>query len=354
MGRLADRFASYVQAEIGRAITKGMASLSVGTVVTSPSQVTANPLTVVFDGSALAVPVKQVRGLPLVAGARVVLGRFGSDWVVLGGLTNPATGTGTSRIAIGADVPAELKAYGIDTAILVYLNDKVTNQEMGYFFIGSSNRFDGNGDARVLAYGNVTYPTLGNPASATMSDVRTNFQQDTWAQYQSTVFKDHKVRFWTDISLEPNSGMDAFQIDGKDVHFVIGEALARANAITNASAAAGPTLIPGTQIVLASNSSTNDYAECTATVDFLQGVASATTAVVELMVNGVAQTGQAIFSGVVAGARATCGQTWRVDLTAAPGNQTFQLRITKAAGTDNHISAQAIHTSLRVKIIEDI
>lgn len=206
MPNLAEQIASYVQAEVSRQVTAGYASLSVGTVVTSPSQVTSLPLTVIFDGSALAVTVKQVRGLVFTAGARVLLGKFGSDWVVLGGLTNPATGTGTSRIAIGADVPAELKLYGIDTAILVYLNDKATNREVGYFFIGSSNRFDGSGDSRVLAFGNVTYGTLGDPSTVTMSDVKTNMQFDMWGQYRDTLFKDHRVVLWTSMDWETQNG----------------------------------------------------------------------------------------------------------------------------------------------------
>lgn len=206
MGKLADRIASYVQDAIAKQIVSTNIQTGVGTVITSPSQVTTDALTVIFDGSALAVPVKQVRGLPLVSGARVVLAKFGGDWVVVGGLTNPGIGTGTSRIVIGADVPAELKAYGIDTATLIYLNDKVTNQEVGYFFTGSSNRFDGSGDSRVMAFGNVTYPTLGNPSSATMSDVKTNMQFDMWGQYRDTLFKDHRVVLWTSMDWETQNG----------------------------------------------------------------------------------------------------------------------------------------------------
>lgn len=216
---LSDRIAAYVQAEVARTLGKGMATLAVATVVTSPSQVTSLPLTVIPDGSALAVPVKQVRGLPMSAGARVVMGKFGSDWVILGGLTNPATGTGTSRIVIGADVPPELRTYGIDTAIISYLNDKTTNIEAGYFFIGSSNRFDGGAsDNRVLAFGNVVYPTLGDPLSATQNDVKTNFQQNMNSPYPQTIFKDQEVVFWTDARMDLSSGANKFDVQGTKLY----------------------------------------------------------------------------------------------------------------------------------------
>lgn len=209
------RFADFVAAYVDKAIRDIPIITAVGTVVTSPGQVSTDPLTVIVDGSATAVPVKGVRGLPLSQGARVVLIRFGTDWVVVGGLTNPSIGTGTSRIVIGADTPAELKSYGIDTAILSYITDVVTGIEVGYFFIGSSNRFDGGGNNRVLAMGNVLYPTAGVPSSATMSSVKTNLQLDMYAPYPQTIFKDQTVELWTNLNLRTDTGFTKFEIDGK-------------------------------------------------------------------------------------------------------------------------------------------
>lgn len=211
MGRLADIVASYVD----KAIRSIPVITAVGTVVTSPGQVSTDPMTVVVDGSATSVPVKQVRGLPLSQGARVVLVKFGSDWVILGSMTNPAVGTGTSRMVIGADTPLELKLYGIDTAIISYITDVTSGLEVGYFFIGTSNRFDGLGNNRVQAFGNVLYPTAGVPSSATMSDVKTNFQQDMFAPYPQTIFKDQTVEYWTNVNFRRDTGFNKFEIDGR-------------------------------------------------------------------------------------------------------------------------------------------
>lgn len=211
MGRLADFVAAYVDKAI-RAIPVVTA---VGTVVTSPGQVSTDPMTVVIDGSATSVPVKQVRGLPLSQGARVVLVRFGTDWVIVGGLTNPAVGTGTSRMVIGADTPAELKAYGIDTAIISYITDVTSGLEVGYFFIGTSNRFDGGGNNRVQAFGNVVYPTAGVPSSAVMGSVKTNFQQNMFAPFPQTIFKDQTMELWNDLNLRWDTGFRSFDIDGR-------------------------------------------------------------------------------------------------------------------------------------------
>lgn len=206
MGKLADFVASYVD----KAIRSLPVITAVGTVVTSPGQVSTDPMTVVIDGSATSVPVKQVRGLPLSQGARVVLIKFGSDWTIVGSLTNPSVGTNTSRMVIGADTPAELKLYGIDTAILSYITDVVTGIEVGYFFIGTSNRFDGGGTNRVQAFGNVVYPTPGVPSSAIMSSVKTNFQQNMFAPFPQTIFKDQEVHLWTSMRIDsPNSGAGA-------------------------------------------------------------------------------------------------------------------------------------------------
>lgn len=350
---LGDEIAAYVD----QAVAKQLRSLqtAVGTVVTSPSQVSTDPLTVVIDGSALAVPVKGFRSLPIFPGARVALIQFGSDWTVIGAYTNPASGTGSSRIIIGADVPAELRTFGIDTAILTYITDVSSGLEVGYFFIGGSNRFDGGGTNRVQAFGNTVYPTPGLPSSATPANVKTNFQQGMFSPFPQTTFKDEQVLFRTDILLDPVNGMNAFQIAGpstvRDVHFCIGEQLAEASSATPATSTA--TLVPGTLITLGSNS-TSDYADVTATVDMHQTAAGNNTAIAELIVNGAAVTRQVIFAGNAVGDRATCFQQWRVPLPTVGTGHTFQLRVQLAGGAASSITAEATHTCLRAKMYQDI
>lgn len=68
--------------------------LAAGTVVTSPAAMSGDELTVAMEPSALAVPVKALRGL-VGPGERVVLGLVGADprkseWVCLGSLSEPA------------------------------------------------------------------------------------------------------------------------------------------------------------------------------------------------------------------------------------------------------------------------
>lgn len=121
---------------------------------------------------------------------------------------------GQHRIVIGADTPPELAAFGIDEALLFYVTDVNTGVEVGYFWIGTSNRFDGFFDARVLAYGNVTYPTPGVPTSATVADVKTNFQQDMFGQYRITLFKDHPLTVWTNVNFDWTNGFRQFLING--------------------------------------------------------------------------------------------------------------------------------------------
>lgn len=204
MSTFADKIAEFVLAELAKRLKTRTA---VGTVVTSPSARSTDPLTVVFDGSALTVPVKQFRGFPVFPGMRVGLIKLGSDWVLIGAFTNPGQGTGTARMVIGADTPPELAAFGIDVAILSYVNDKVSGLERGYFWIGTSNEFDGGGDGRVQAFGNVTYPTPGDPGSATVANVKTNFQQNMFAQYAFTIFKDQSLLMWQpNVEMQTQNG----------------------------------------------------------------------------------------------------------------------------------------------------
>lgn len=211
MTLLSDELAAYID----QAVKKALASVrtAVGTVVTSPSQVSTDPLAVVLDGGSVAVQVKGFRGLPVFPGARVALVRFGSDWTIVGAYTNPGAGTGSSRIVIGSDVPAELRAFGVDTAILTYITDHLSGLEVGYFFIGGSNRFDAGGNNRVQAFGDVTYPTPGVPSSATTGNVKTHFQQQMDSPFPQTTFKDHEVVLWTSMVLSGPNSSGAAKLD---------------------------------------------------------------------------------------------------------------------------------------------
>jgi hypothetical protein len=104
--------------------------------------------------------------------------------------------TGTTRIVAGAETPSELNAYGISVAVLFYVQDSPTGVEVGYFFIGLSNVID-DGNDNALLYGQVVYPTPGDPSSATAANVKTNFQQGMndpgTSGNQSTRFKDFNV-----------------------------------------------------------------------------------------------------------------------------------------------------------------
>ena len=184
---LKDDIAQYVDAALLHAM--GIETQT-GTVVTSPSQVSTDPLTVVFDGSAVAVPVKQFRGFPVFPGMRVGLVKMGTDWVVIGAFTESGTATNTMRMTVGADTPPELKLYGIEVAFLFYNTDQFTGLEVGYFFIGLSNKLDLGGNHKVLLFGAVKYPTPGDPSSPVMGDVNTAHQIDLDG---TTAFKDFPV-----------------------------------------------------------------------------------------------------------------------------------------------------------------
>ncbi|MEV4197006.1 hypothetical protein [Micromonospora globbae] len=172
--------AGDIEAYVADALRQALADLGMatatGTVATSPSQVSTDPLTVVMDGSAVAVPCKQLRAFPVFPGMRVALQKFGADWTVVGPFSDPGAGTGEQRLAIGADVPDELKSYGIQVALLMWDTDSVSGLEVGYFFIGVSNVLDSPPIQKVMLFGKVKYPTPGDPTSPTPDDVYTGFQ----------------------------------------------------------------------------------------------------------------------------------------------------------------------------------
>lgn len=360
MGRFADFVAQYV----GTAIKAIPPVTAVGTVVTSPGQVSTDPMTVVIDGSATSVPVKQVRGLPLSQGARVVLAKFGTEWVILGSMTNPAVGTGTSRMVIGADTPAELKLYGIDTAIISYITDVVSGLEVGYFFIGTSNRFDGGGNNRVQAFGNVLYPTAGVPSSATMSDVRTNFQQDMFAPYPQTIFKDQTVEYWTNVNFRRDTGFNKFEIDGRAQGWGV-----RGNGYSNNFATASN----GVEVSMTTANwnrepaavgmqagrvyrfswkgnvfiSGGTIAQALGTVRIRQGATATTTP----------SAGAVVCTSYVEATTnfASHGDSgWGYGSPTASGNKTFSVTVAKGAGTGTNLNIGGDANALFVVEIEDV
>ncbi len=155
------------------------------------------PLQVVMDGSALAVPVKQVRGVPVGVGARVMLEKVGADprtaeWVCVGPVSDPSQGQG-NRLAVGGDVPSELRFYGVEVATLWYIVDATTGVELGYFFEGLSNSIQVSGVIQKYKLsGQVIYPVAGDPTSATDLHVK------TWQRISLsgiTIFRDNPIIF---------------------------------------------------------------------------------------------------------------------------------------------------------------
>lgn len=123
--------------------------------------------------------------------------------------------TGQVRWVLGADTPPELQAYGIDNALIAYVTHILApTVEVGYFFIGVSNKMDLGADDMALVFGNVTYPTPGDPSSPTMANVKTNFQQDLWSQFQNTIFKDHAVTLFPGVRLDAKDGNASFECYG--------------------------------------------------------------------------------------------------------------------------------------------
>jgi len=184
------------------AFAKSGAQLTGASAGTAVYRTGATTCQVTLDGSALAVPVKVFGDVEVLAGDRVGLVRIGTDWTVIGTYTRrrkitmpDGATTGQQRMVWGADTPPELQAYGLTVAMMGFVLDSGTGLEVGYFFQAVSNEMDVP-DSRAMVFGNVTYPTPGNPASATVANVKTNFQMDMWAQFALTIFKDHLVDFW--------------------------------------------------------------------------------------------------------------------------------------------------------------
>lgn len=78
--------ADEIQKAIDKAVAKALSNveLRAGTIVLSPSYEIGDPLTVVLDGSAVAVEVKMLRAFNVFPNARVACARVGVDWTALG------------------------------------------------------------------------------------------------------------------------------------------------------------------------------------------------------------------------------------------------------------------------------
>lgn len=189
-----------------------LSGASGGTVVQRTGRTTC---LITLDGSALAVPVKVFGDVEIMEGDRVGVVRIGLDWTVVGTFTRrrsitmpDETDTGEQRMVWGADTPVELQTYGLTVAMIAYTIDFVTGLEVGYFFMAVSNQMDG-ANARALVFGNVSYPTPGNPATATAANVKTNFQMDMFAQFPFTIFKDQTVLDFPGVNRQIDQGSGA-------------------------------------------------------------------------------------------------------------------------------------------------
>lgn len=194
-----------------------------------------------LDGSELAVPVKVFGDVEIAEGDRVGLVRIGAEWTVVGTFTRrrfitmPDLQAQGIRMVWGADTPSIIASFGLTVAMVGYVTDVLTGLEVGFFFQGVSNIMDAAPGSRAMVFGNVTYPTAGNPASATVADVKTNLQLDMFTQFRFTLFKDH------DVLLMPGIGLFLANPTGTT------RALTGANARSEASSAAAvPTNITST------------------------------------------------------------------------------------------------------------
>ena len=88
----------------------------------------------------------------------------------------PGARTNEARIVVGSDTPDELvTAFNVSAAILFYAINEATDLERGYFFIAITNDDTVDIDEPSLLFGEVQYPTEGDPNSATSANVKTNF-----------------------------------------------------------------------------------------------------------------------------------------------------------------------------------
>jgi hypothetical protein len=178
-----------------------------GTVASRTGATTA---LVVFDGSAQVSPVKVFGDITIDEGDRVGLVRVGVDWTIVGTFTRRnlvwpiEAHVGDHRIEAGADTPPELQAYNILEALLFYVTDRnAPYDELGYFFIGTSNNLDGLAQAKTLLFGSVKYPVPNNPASAGVADVKANFQTNLFGTDTPgvgwTIFKDSHIHVYSTV-----------------------------------------------------------------------------------------------------------------------------------------------------------
>lgn len=79
---LADEIKTAIDRAVSEALSK--VELRAGTVILSPTYAQGDPITVVLDGSSVAVEVTMVRAFNVFPNARVVVARVGADYTVLG------------------------------------------------------------------------------------------------------------------------------------------------------------------------------------------------------------------------------------------------------------------------------
>lgn len=122
-------------------IAKAQDRITAAGTVTSVTSITR--AMVVFDGSAVAVPVKVWTNVPLAPDARVGLIRFGSDWVVIGSNTAPAAvvrplasvSVGSTIAVSGTTTSGTLTAMPGSPAVVI---DKVYDDSLLLVFVAAT------------------------------------------------------------------------------------------------------------------------------------------------------------------------------------------------------------------------
>lgn len=119
----------------------------------------------------------------------------------------PGTGTGSSRIVVGAAVPPELGALVPPVAAAIFFYDVVGGVEVGYHF--AAEQVSALSGEPGILIGKVTYPTPGVPSSATVADVvkLEEFGTTQMQFYKKTVF-DRTERMWWNSVAVPQPIMD--------------------------------------------------------------------------------------------------------------------------------------------------
>lgn len=122
---LADEIKAAIDDAVAKALSK--VELRAGTIVLSPSYQVGDPLTVVLDGSAVAVEVKMIRAFNVFPNARVACARVGVDWTAIGVFIDPSQGNIVAGVPDGArfefdPYAVNMKVYDADGNVVVEID----------------------------------------------------------------------------------------------------------------------------------------------------------------------------------------------------------------------------------------